>query len=350
MSDVTETIDEIAAGLEQFKADQAKKFDMLETKLLRPGVQTAPSEIKHLKTASGLELPVLRIDQKAADLCHGEKSDFSLGQYCKDAVCGSTKAASGPALVPTMLSSQVIDLVRSQSAIAQSGAKTIFVDNPTLMARLTQDPTVFEHTESVSDISESDILAEPVTMNPKILAALVPLTAELVQDSANLDEALNAALAGAFSAKLDELCIATLLADTAIPKSTVGQDPAVWAKVLEAVGSALAANQGLPDVHISSTGDFIARAGQLAATAGSWLGKPPALASMKELHSTGLTAGTALFGDFFAGFAVVMRAQLRFEIVRHQKPTSATHLLVAHMRASGVVLQPGRLFKQLKTV
>jgi hypothetical protein len=47
---------------------------------------------------------------------------------------------------------------------------------------------------------------------------------------------------------------------------------------------------------------------------------------------------------------VAMRQELRVEVVRHAKPTSGSHLLVAHMRADFVVLQPGRLFKQLKTV
>ena len=33
-----------------------------------------------------------------------------------------------------------------------------------------------------------------------------------------------------------------------------------------------------------------------------------------------------------------------------QDVPSGSHLLVAHMRADFVVLQPGRLFKQLKTI
>jgi len=171
-----------------------------------------------------------------------------------------------------------------------------------------------------------------------------------MQDSPNLDAVLQTALAGAFGAKLDALCIATLLANASIPKSLAAQDPAIWAKVLEAVAAALAANQDLPAVHISAPADFIARASQLASTAGSWLGKPPALAGMRELHTTGLTAGTALMGDFASAFAIAMRSQLRVEIVRHAKPTEGSHLLVAHMRADGVVLQAARLFKQLKTI
>lgn len=78
--------------------------------------------------------------------------------------------------------------------------------------------------------------------------------------------------------------------------------------------------------------------------------KPPALASMLELQTTSLTAGTAMMGYFPEAFAVAMRSELRVEVVRHAKPTSASHLLVAHMRADGVVLQPGKLYRQLKTV
>ena len=93
----------------------------------------------------------------------------------------------------------------------------------------------------------------------------------------------------------------------------------------------------------------MARDSQLASAAGSRLGKPPVLSRIRELETTGLTAGTALFGDFGAGFAIALRDELRVEVVRHAKPTSASHLFVAHMRADGIVLQPGRLFKQLKT-
>lgn len=144
--------------------------------------------------------------------------------------------------------------------------------------------------------------------------------------------------------------IATLLADTGIPDSASGQDPATWTDVLQAIGSALALNQALPSAYISSPADFIARAALLASTGGTWLGKPPALASMAELHTTNLTAGTAFFGRFSEAFALAVRSDLRVEVVRHAKATSGGHLLVAHARIGGVVLQPGKLFKQLKTV
>ena len=361
--DMGEVIDKMAEGIETFKQTQGdtvaelrKTIDRLETRLSRPGAahtqQDGDNEQKSLTTADGRKLPLLSAKQRVSNLSRTDDSEgFTLGGFVRDAIVGSRKAASGPALVPTFVSGNVIDNVRQQTVlVGGAGASTIIIDGPTNMARITQDPTVYQHTEAAEDIVESDILATPVSLNPKLLAALIPLTVELVQDSPNLDAALNASLAGAFAVKLDQLGIAKLLADAGIPKSLATQDPALWGKLLEAVGAALGLNQALPTAHISAPADMIARAGQLASTSGTWLGAPPLLSAMRELHSTGLTAGTALFGDFAAGCAVAMRQELRVEVVRHAKPTSGSHLLVAHMRADFVVLQPGRLFKQLKTV
>ncbi|PKO62391.1 MAG: phage major capsid protein [Betaproteobacteria bacterium HGW-Betaproteobacteria-18] len=359
ISEILNLLEKQGTDFSTWKAKQDGKYDelyreveQLSLKSNRPnmGGSGASSEIKHLKTADGRMLPLLRSEQKFADLFRGEKSEFNIGEFCRDAIVGSTKAASGPALVPTAVGSQVIDMVRAQTVIVEAGAGTISINGPTNLAQLTTGPTVHQHTESAVDIAESDILAAPVVLNPKLLAVLVPLTLELVQDSPNLDALITTALAGAFAAKLDALSIAILLADANIPKSLAGQDPAVWAKVLEAVGAALALNQRVPGAHISASADFIARASQLASTAGTWLGAPPALSRMLELQTSGLTAGTALFGNFAEAFAIALRSELRVEVVRHAKPTSGSHLLVAHMRAGGVVLQAGKLFKQLKTV
>ena len=353
--EILEVIENKSREGAKWREQQDERFKQIEDHIMvsqRPGAGGSfASEVKYLQTAGGHKLPLIGANQKCADFFKGSgDEEFSIGQFAKDAICGSTKASSSTALVPTGLSSRLIDMVRARTVIREAGAGTIVLDGPTNIARLTGDPTVYQHTEGATDISESDVTAVAVPANPKLLAVLVPLTAELVQDSPNLDQLLNLALSGAFAAKLDALCLATILADTNIPKSAATQDPAIWAKTLEAVAAALALNQRLPGVHISAPADFIARASQLASSAGSWLGKPPALAGMTELQTTGLTAGTALFGDFAAGFAIGMRSDLRVEVIRHQKPTSASHLLVAHMRCDGFVLQAAQLFKQLKTV
>lgn len=361
---VMEVLQEQGEVLTAWRAKQDAKFaelqnyaEDLEMKFNRQGLgglgATKNSSPAQWKTASGAIVPSLSREQKAADLYRTDDSEgFSIGDFARDAIVGSRKAASsGTALVPTFLGGQLIDMVRARTVVVAAGAQTVMIDGPTVLAKLTSGPTVHQHSEGVEDITESDIVAAPVTLNPKLLACTIPLTVELVADSPNLSDVLNLAIAGAFAAKLDALCLATLLADANIPKSLVSvvQDPAQWLGVLAAVGSALGLNQLLPTAHIGASADFVARGSQLTSD-GAWLGRPPLLATMLEAHSTGLTAGTALFGNFAEAFAIALRSDLRIEIVRHAKPTSATHLLVAHMRADGVTLQPGKLFKQLKTV
>jgi hypothetical protein len=299
---------------------------------------------------AGKSIPLLTKSDNLAGYYEADGDDFDMGEYVRGAMLGSRKAASGPALVPDRLSAQIIDDVRRSTVIVQAGAGTIPIEGPSTLARITGDPTVYQHTEGADDVLESDIDLEPVTVNPKMLAALVPLTQEVVQDSPNLNAVLNLSLAAAFAQKIDALSMATILADTNIPTSSAGQDPADWTKVLLAVGEAMGADQPLPNSLVGNTADFIARASQLASSAGSWLGKPPVLASMSEYPTTGVTAGISILGGFELAFAIALRQQLSIEVIRWNKPGKATHLLIAHMRADGVILQPKRLFIQKKTV
>lgn len=300
----------------------------------------------------GKRLPVLGKSARLGSSAQrqiGDEEEFSIGNYVRDVMTGR-KAASSTALVPTGVSSLVIDDVRAASTVVRAGAGTIVIDGPQNVAKITGDPTVYQHTEAAADISLSDITIAPVKLDPKALVAIVPLSMEVVADSPNLDQVLRVSLAAAFAGKLDALSLATILADTNIPHSAAGQDPAIWAKCLEAVGAALAANQPLPTSMIGNTADFIARASQLASTAGSWLGKPPVLSGMAELPTTKVTAGTAIYGGFERSFAIALRQQLTLEVIRFGNATSGLHHLVAHMRGDGLVLQPKGLFIQKKTV
>jgi hypothetical protein len=263
-----------------------------------------------------------------------------MGMEVKNAV------VSGPATVPTYIGADIIDAVRAVSTVIRAGAGTIAIDGPTNLARITGDPTVYQHTEGAADISESDMTYTAVSANPKALVAIIPLSNEVVSDSANLDAVLQVSLAGAFASKLDQLCLATILADTNIPKSAVAHATATWTGTLLAIAAALNANQELPTSYIMNAGDFITRAGLLASTSGAWLGKPPFLSAMQELPTSSIAAGLAIFGEFSRAFAIAARQNVMLEVVRFAKSTSYSHVLVAHARMDGIVLQPGRLFNQ----
>jgi len=348
---VAQILDEIGVAFEDYKRKSESRIETLEQKLAIHNVTGGA----HFNTGTRLDTPkgevtLLSKGQRISTPGMGS-ADFSLGDYVRSAVVGSTKAmGTGPALVPTGVSNQIIDLIRAATVINEAGATTIVINEPTNFARITSDPTVYQHTENADDIVESDIGLEPIAANPKLLAAIIPVSEELVSDSPNLDAVLNASVSAAFAAKLDALVMAKLLSDAGMPKSAAGQDPAIWAKVLEAVGSAMALDQALPLALISNPADFIARAAQTASTAGSWLGKPPALSGMLELATTTMTATKAVMGDFSKGVLIAMRSQLRIEVVRWAKSTKAQHALVCHMRADGYVAQPNALYRMTKTV
>lgn len=249
---------------------------------------------------------------------------------------------TGTALVPAFVGSEIIDAMRAHSTVVRSGAGTIVIPGPTTLLRIESDPTVYEHTEGAEDISESTPTFAPVAMDPKALVAVVPLSQEVVSDSANLDAALNASLGAAFGGKLDSLCLNSILGDLTIPSGA--ESPNSWPGVLQGVGSAMALNQDVPKALIGSEQDFITRASALAATSGVWLGKPGVLADMLELPTTKLDAGSAIMGDFIRGLCIAVRQGLQVELIRFGKYKSYTHLLVAHMRTAGYVIQPGALY------
>jgi len=295
-------------------------------------------------------LPALASNQRLAQFAPRgtDEGDFSLGDFVRASLGlirpNATLTGNG-GLVPTSTSAQIIDDMRAASTVIAAGSLTVPIAGPVNLCRVDGDPTVFQHTEGAADVQESQPTFTPLLLEPKALVAAIPISAELAADSQNLDEALRASISGAFAAKLDALCIAKILADADIPISTVSQDPATWQGVLLAVASSLQLDQRLPRAHISAAADFIARASQVASTAGNWLDRPGALREMLELYTTRLTAGTAIFGDF-TGFGVAIRQDLRLELIRFQSPSSYSHLLLAHCRAEGYVLQPKRLYVQ----
>ena len=92
------------------------------------------------------------------------------------------------------------------------------------MCRIDGDPTIYDHAEAVEDITESNPILTPVALAPGTLAALVPVSMELAQDSLNLDNALLTSFSGAFALKLDQLGMTALLANVSIPTSGSGED------------------------------------------------------------------------------------------------------------------------------
>lgn len=338
-----------------------EQTDRIEEVLNRPGSISSPSAVaqpdRFAVTVSGKKIPVLSRDDQLSNhfrtqVNYGEP-EWSIGDFVRASMgvgnYNNSILERGSSTVPTYLTSRIIDDIRAKNTLIQSGALTLPIDGKTVISRIDSDPTVCVHVEGEADITESLPSFSPVELDPKMLVCQIPLSVEIVADSENLDLLLRMSISAAISKKLDQLGITALLADAAIEESATGQDTETWAGLLQAAGSHIGLNNDWPKTVISNASDYAKRISQVSG-GGEWLVNPPPLATMKDLFSTHMTAGKAMMGDFSLGLLLAMRQELRLELIRWQKPGSASHLLCAYMRGGFYIIQPKALYRQLKIV
>lgn len=150
---------------------------------------------------------------------HGEEN-LSLGKYLRGMVTGSWKDAenerramaegtlsSGGYLVPTILSSEIIDKARNQAAVLSAGARLFPMASQTVdVAKWTGDPTPGWHSEA-GTISPSDGTLGRVRLQAKALTGLTVLSRELLDDATGIDEQLAQAFAAQFALTIDKAAL-----------------------------------------------------------------------------------------------------------------------------------------------
>ena len=112
-------------------------------------------------------------------------------------------SASGGFLVPTILSSRIIDMVRNATRVIQAGATLVPMENRTLdVAKWAGDPTAAWHSENAA-IAPSDGTLGKVTLAAQSLASNVEVSWELLEDAPGVADQLAQAFASVFALKLD---------------------------------------------------------------------------------------------------------------------------------------------------
>ncbi|PSJ18452.1 phage major capsid protein [Nitrosomonas supralitoralis] len=350
-----------------FKAAHDEKFnglqeqaDRLEEILNRPLNGTPKAEVsqpnRFAVTVQGKKIPVLGREDRLASYFRPQPSngdqEWSLSGFVRNSMGlghNNSVLERGSATVPEFLASQIIDSIRANNTLIKSGALTLPLDGKTAIGRIDTDPIAYAHVEGISDISESLPVFSPIVLDPEMIAVQIPLSVEIVADSANLDLLLRTSIAAAVAKKLDTLGITALLADANIPESAAGEDTETWSGLIAAAGSHIAADGDWPKAVISNAADYTKRISQLAGD-GHWISKPPELLPMSDLFTSSMTAGKSIMGSFEKGLLLGMRQELRLEVVRWHQAASASHLLVAYMRGAFYTVQPKALYRQLKVV
>jgi HK97 family phage major capsid protein len=267
---------------------------------------------------------------------------------------------AGGALVPSPLSSRVIDLARNQSRVFQAGAVTVPMTSQTLaIPRLLTEGSPAWKTEGAS-ITAADMTFDRVTFTARTLVRLVQLSVELFEDA---DPSSEGIIARSFAAQMAlELDRVALLGSGTAPEPrgvlnqsgiTTTSHGANGANItnydwfLDAKGAVLANNFD-PNAHIVAPRTVTSLGKLKEATTNAYMAAPagmlPILAT-KQLPIT-LTVGTStdasyVFTAQWDQLLVGVRTDfnLRFLGERYLAD-SLTYAFLAYLRADVQLAQP----------
>ncbi|MCH8082833.1 MAG: phage major capsid protein [Myxococcales bacterium] len=186
------------------------------------------------------EVRVLAPDQRLSDcpeireamrLPDGiQPGEISFGRFLRGAVTGNWKGAEaeqramsvaedivGGFTLTDQMAVSIIDLARARSRVIQAGARTLPMQTSQLKIAIQEsDPTGVWRAENTA-ITSSDINFGQFLLSAKTLAALVPVSIELMEDAQNTDRVVSNAITEALGLALD---LAALLGEGSAIKPT----------------------------------------------------------------------------------------------------------------------------------
>lgn len=325
-----------------------------------------------MRSATGKSIQVLGKNDSMADMQPYDRSaDFGFGEYVAAMVRGTDRGdirnalsegtdSAGGYSVPRFLMGEVIDRMRARTTVIQAGALTLPLETQvTTIARIANDPTAGWRAESAA-LAESDPTFEAVTFTARSLAVLVKISRELLDDSANIDQALTMAFAGAMAVELDRV---SLVGSGTAPEprgifnqtnvnsvsmGTNGAQLASYGKVLDCLYELQLDNAAAPTAQIMHPRTWRTIQG-FADTTGQPLQPPPALVGLPSLvttsipinqtQGTGTLCSTIIAGDF-SQLLIGIRQELRIEVLRELFAANHQYAFVAHLRADIAVAHP----------
>ncbi|MEI8375357.1 MAG: phage major capsid protein [Planctomycetota bacterium] len=292
-----------------------------------------------------------------------------LSSFEKRAMMGAVDAGGGYLLNP-VLSGSVIDLARSASVCLRAGAQTIPMDSGELrIAKLATDPVGYWRAEGVKVTASAPTLSQAV-LRPLTLAAIIPLSIEVLQDAVNVEAVVTGALQRSLGLALDQAAL--LGKGSSSEPCGIVNFPGVNAvtscgapahgcvKAREAVLDILTANYPgrLEDLawiqHPRTANSYDALADTLyqPLKASPWVAAPQRFmtTSLPINGGGGSNESTDIIGDF-SQLLIGIRQQVNIRVLDSGSVTDADgaswsaesqlmKLVVAYMRADTVLLRP----------
>ncbi len=117
---------------------------------------------------------------------------------------GGVDSQGGYLLSPTA-SGRFIDLARSATVLGRAGAVTVPMDGSEMsLVQLTSDPTAHWRPEAVN-VTASEPAFGRIVLRPRTLAAIVPVSIELLEDATNCRQVIESSLRAAMALEIDRV-------------------------------------------------------------------------------------------------------------------------------------------------
>jgi HK97 family phage major capsid protein len=225
--DILQRATEIAQDNQETLAELRSRIDDLQAKQERPQVPYGSNNTKALDLGGSIGLTKGQrltdyVASRGESLPDGIRPhEISLGKIVRG-ICtgnwrnaeaeqrvvshkamGSGTDAAGGYTVPTLVSSQIIDMARAQSVAFRAGARLVPIEGTTKLPVLTTDATAaWKGQNNAANIS--DLGFGCVTFTPKTCLFLTSMSVELLEDAGpDLEQFINTVFARKFANELD---------------------------------------------------------------------------------------------------------------------------------------------------
>lgn len=284
------------------------------------------------------------------------------------AMIGGLDSTGGYLLTPAM-SLSLVDLARSASVCIRAGAQTLPMNSAEMnIVRVTSDPTATWRPELVA-VAGSMPAFDRIWLRARTVAAIIPISIEMLEDATNIVQVLEMVLRGALGLALDKAALVGagnaqeprgIANNTSVNAVTAVGTPTDYGKYVSGVGEVLKQNfPGDPkDLSwIANPRDSIILE-KLKDSTGQPLQPPPWVQSLTRLHTTSLrtTLGAgaeseAIIGDFSQLLFAMRTSGIQIRILdagtivdsdgtTFNAASQLGKLVVAYMRADVAPVRP----------
>lgn len=226
--------------------------------------------------------------------------------------------AGGGFLVPPDFAPTVIDLARHKARVMQAGAMTMPMPRGTLtIATIDSDPKPAWRGELMPFATSQGSYGQ-IVLSTKVLGVLVPLSIELVESAANINDLVlgqvteqmalmldAAAMAGAGTQAQPTGILPKLLSENIIPVGAALDPATAYSKWGTAIGRCLAANAELANLSVLHNSDVEVALDNLVDTQHQPLRPSPNYASIRDRGAVYTANGIATEGDPASTYSLI---------------------------------------------